>query len=346
MDVTNFILTQNLCFTMFNRLLLLFISFSLYGSNWEKPNLIWNYGMAQSCDKGLHPDPRYYFQFEPYFSRSLYKGATENQLLWLHTDKVSEFYHYILPRISSRVTLIISGSDRSFPSECLKTDEIETLLNHKNIIHVFAQNCDLISPKITPIPIGIDFHTCFYKGQNGGWGLKASPLDQEKIITHILKDSKPTNERKCRAFVDFQHSNSMRGSFSRYKQFGEDRLSIFSVINESGLIDYAHKMPRKDLWKIKSEYAFSISPHGNGLDCHRTWEDLALGCIVIVKTSPLDPLYEGLPVIIIKDWNEITEDNFKKWLNQYGDVSKNKSFRLKLTHEYWMNKVYEKTSHS
>jgi hypothetical protein len=62
------------------------------------------------------------------------------------------------------------------------------------------------------------------------------------------------------------------------------------------------------------KYKYVISPHGNGLDCHRTWEALVLGCIPILKTSPLDPLFEGLPVLIVKEWSDITQellDTFK-----------------------------------
>ena len=56
------------------------------------------------------------------------------------------------------------------------------------------------------------------------------------------------------------------------------------------------------------KYRFIISPHGNGLDCHRTWEALALGCYPIIKSSPLDCMFEGLPVIIVNNWNEVTPD--------------------------------------
>ena len=37
-----------------------------------------------------------------------------------------------------------------------------------------------------------------------------------------------------------------------------------------------------------------------------------LGCIAIVKTSVLDPLYEDLPVWIVQDWKEVTRDNMQK----------------------------------
>ena len=62
------------------------------------------------------------------------------------------------------------------------------------------------------------------------------------------------------------------------------------------------------------QYKYVISPHGNGLDCHRTWEALVLGCIPIMKSSPLDPLFEGLPVLIVKEWSDIRQellDNFQ-----------------------------------
>ena len=34
-----------------------------------------------------------------------------------------------------------------------------------------------------------------------------------------------------------------------------------------------------------SSYKFALSPEGNGIDCHRTWECLYLGVIPIVKKS-------------------------------------------------------------
>jgi len=151
-----------------------------------------------------------------------------------------------------------------------------------------------------------------------------------------------TSERKVKAFVDFHHSDTMRAGFKRYLQHGEDRASIFEGLRSTGLIDYEGFMPRVELWKRKGEYAFSVSPHGNGLDCHRTWEDLVLGCIVIVKTSPLDALYEGLPVVIVKDWSEITRENLEKWLTLYHDASENPAYRKKLTSAYWLRTIEER----
>lgn len=83
-----------------------------------------------------------------------------------------------------------------------------------------------------------------------------------------------------------------------------------------------------------STYAFVISPWGNGLDCHRTWEVLCLGSIPVVKTSGLDRLFDDLPVWIINDWNEVTHENMVKKIEEF----KSKTFNYeKLTLAYWRN---------
>jgi hypothetical protein len=84
------------------------------------------------------------------------------------------------------------------------------------------------------------------------------------------------------------------------------------------------------------EFAFVLSPHGNGLDCHRTWEALVLGCIPIVKTSKIDKLYEELPVLIVNDWSDISYHLLETTVNDFS----NKKFNYeKLMLSYWINKI-------
>jgi len=79
-----------------------------------------------------------------------------------------------------------------------------------------------------------------------------------------------------------------------------------------------------------------VSPHGNGLDCHRTWESLVLGNIVIVKRSSLDPMYEGLPVVIVDDWREVSADNLRRWHAQYCDAFREPQVQERLENRYWI----------
>ena len=95
-------------------------------------------------------------------------------------------------------------------------------------------------------------------------------------------------------------------------------------------------LPRTKLWRARGEYAFVLSPHGMGLDCHRTWEALALGHIVLVPSSALDPLYAGLPVAILRSWSDITPENLRKWLLQYRE---RKGVPEKLTTSFWIERM-------
>lgn len=316
---------------------------------WEKTKLIWGGGMEAVCDVGCDSDPCRFFQNPLHFDPEEYMNIKAGDIVWVSPRYIKRFYIEVLPSVTQPFVLLINDArdgDNSFPSNCFMTDSIEALLSNPNIIHIFAQNCDYTgsSEKVSHFPIGIDYHSAAYKGAKKIWGIREMPHHQEKILRNIANISKPTRHRKKKAFVDFHHNDSMRLTFRRDLQFGEDRTSIFKRLDNTGLIDHAKFIDRYALWRKKSEYAFSISPPGNGLDCHRTWEDLVLGCIVIVKTSPLDPLYEGLPVVIVQDWSEVTKENLDHWLSIFGDVLHNEEYRTKLTHDYWYGKMLEKAA--
>jgi hypothetical protein len=90
------------------------------------------------------------------------------------------------------------------------------------------------------------------------------------------------------------------------------------------------------LWQKYAEYAFVASPFGIGLDCHRTWEAIALGCIPIVKESPLTPLFEGMPVLVVESWDQVNlkylQQQQEKFASQQFDYSK-----IFLT--YWWGRI-------
>jgi hypothetical protein len=93
--------------------------------------------------------------------------------------------------------------------------------------------------------------------------------------------------------------------------YTHDRREAFDSIDKNCVFYCEKPLGRRDTWKQMATFAFCISPHGHGLDCHRTWEALALGCVPIVKSSPLDPLYSKFPIWIVQDWSHVTQDSIK-----------------------------------
>lgn len=62
-------------------------------------------------------------------------------------------------------------------------------------------------------------------------------------------------------------------------------------------------------------YKFVISPEGNGIDAHRTYEALMMGCIPIVEeNSVIQIKYPNLPILFTKDYSEINSAYLEsKW---------------------------------
>jgi hypothetical protein len=82
-----------------------------------------------------------------------------------------------------------------------------------------------------------------------------------------------------------------------------------------------------------------LSPPGGGLDCHRTWEALILGCIPIVKrfNIPLENVYADLPVLIVDDWEDVTEELLVSTIKDFNSRTFDYN---KLTLKYWVDLIY------
>ncbi len=231
--------------------------------------------------------------------------------IYLDYGCIDDFSKRILPRISGKVILISSNygllSDYSLPGP------FASLLEEEKVAAWFVQNIDRApTEKLIPIPIGI---------ANRYWGHGNTDLLDRWIPIALQKKKRPTfcylnyTPRPVRIDCTNHFSNIpmvQRGTFEEYLQ---------------------------DL----SDSVFVVSPPGNGIDCHRTWEALLMGCYPIVKSSTLDPLYEGLPVVVVKEWREATES----FLRQKQEEFDSKEWpREKLYAPYWFDRVSKSLSMS
>ncbi len=95
----------------------------------------------------------------------------------------------------------------------------------------------------------------------------------------------------------------------------------------------------EQFWDEASRSKFVLSPLGLEVDCTRTWECFVLGSIPIVEHSYLDPLYEGLPILLIHNWDEINEE----FLSQKYEEIQGKNYKPEKAYiDYWANSIREK----
>jgi hypothetical protein len=241
--------------------------------------------------------------------------------IYVCSTAVRNFIYNKLPYINYKFVLVTGDTDECVPSQILNDAEFENFINHPNLLRWCSQNCVSEHPKMVKIPIGLDYHTR---------SIEVAPIDQEQGLASLSKSVQPFWERTLQCYSNFH--------FVIYEtmKFGYMRSDVVRDIPSELVFYEPTVVNRIETWKNQSKYAFVLSPHGNGLDCHRTWEALILGCIPIVRTSPIDSLYEDLPVLIVNEWTDVTEALLKTTVEQF----KNQSFSYeKLTLPYWMNKI-------
>lgn len=277
-----------------------------------------NRGFAQLCNKKLEIIGS---DSNKYFDKKYFSNLKDFDKVFLTTNMFKNFINKV--NIDKKIIIILQCSDSGFPNEFSKIDKknyIKLIENNKNIYKLYCVNFDLKQDhyKIKPIPLGIDYH---YLSN------KLSPLEQEHQLISLYKNSVPFEKRldQCYSFFQFQMLN--RHNKDRY--FAKDALDKvkFNVYQDK-------KIPREETWKNMVKYKWIISPHGNGLDCHRTYEAIALGCIPVVKSSTLDTMYKDMPIIILNDWNEISLELLKSKTEEALKKSKET-----ITLNYWNNKT-------
>jgi hypothetical protein len=281
-------------------------------------------GILYSCD--IHPkNPK--SSVTSVYDIDLTK-VQRGQTVYIQGSAVKQIYRQ-LDKIPNPFILVTGDCDESIPDAVLSDTEFKKFIESDKIIHWFSQNAVGKHPKFSPIPIGLDYHT---RINSDKWGPKMSPLNQESEILSVKAAAKPFYERTLKAHANF-HFNMTGGKFTDDRKKAKEQISPECVFYEPKLTK-----TRLETLKNQSQYAFVVSPHGNGLDCHRTWEALVLGCIPIVKTSPLDSLFEDLPVWIVREWSDVTEENMRDIIEKYRRAQFNYD---KLQLAYWMRRIRE-----
>lgn len=246
----------------------------------------------------------------------------DGSIVYICNSAIRRFANY-LKSIDKKIILVSGDSDTTIYKDLFNSyDDFLNFIESDKIIIWFSQNCIVNHPKIIKLPIGLAYHS------NIDISNKLDPVTQENTLIDIIKNCKPFEERILLAYSNFH--------FSSIARYGYDRQDAINNIPKDLVYYENNRKGRKETYENQSKYAFVISPHGNGYDCHRTWEALILGCIPIVKKSNLDDLYIDLPVLIVNNWSDITLELLEKTIKDY----KNKIFNYdKLTLKYWIDKI-------
>lgn len=230
--------------------------------------------------------------------------------IFVMTDFLEYFFTQVSPHIKMPYILVThnfyDSSDNPVPGQ------FACYINDPHLIAWFTQNIDFVHPKLHPLPIGLA-NTNYEHGNKQMFDHYIAHRAHNSKKTGLLYSnfSINTNEQERRPVYEYFKNKSFCTTVTTFKKPQE----------------YLEDLVR---------YKFVLSPRGNGLDCHRTWEALLMRCYPIVKSSTLNPLYENLPVVIVNDWSEVTPEFLDK---KYQELSKKEYTWEKLYMPYWLEHI-------
>lgn len=290
--------------------------------------LVSSRGILKSCDF-FSESPKSSCDNDRNYLDNMLNNMFDGMIIYVCSDLLLFFFKNIFPKINKKFTLVSGDSDLCVPHQILSREETDNILISPYLIKWFAQNTVLQNyNKIYQLPIGLDYHT-ISNNPDHLWklpGEECLPIEQEKILFSIFKNAKPFFLRIPKIYVNFTKGND---------RFGDRKKSLASIPQNLLVINDTF-VPRTVTWNNITNFTFVLSPFGNGMDCHRTWEALSLGSIPIVRAHRFKELFKDLPVLIVKEWHEINEDLLINTIN----IFKNTKFNCeKLNLEYWINKI-------
>ena len=237
-----------------------------------------------------------------------YQDGQDGDVVWLRlgshrtTGDLDTFSQHVLPHLRYAFVLVTTDGDSSVPGafKC-----VDSILRSERIIAWYTQNCDNpdYHAKLRPLPIGLNAH------DYGG----AVPRD---LCAHFeaVRSSMPFEARADRILVDVLSKSH------------KERVRVAALIdahpNDARFDVIRERVPIGEIHERYARNKYVLSVRGNGLDCHRTWEALAAGSVVIVRTSPLDPLYRHVAgaVCILQRWEELLDPGIFERLREYAPL--------------------------
>jgi len=195
----------------------------------------------------------------------------------------------------------------------------------------YAQNVDYAHPDLIPIPIGV----------SPDRGSDETPLDIKWFFENLEK-FKSTKKSDKILYCNWttQNNPKQRGNILEKLQKNDieytwEYPTITDKENEIIQVKFKvlkeGKSTKQEISKLlhyyeyiekMSKYKFVVSPPGNGIDCHRTWEALYMGAFPIVIKGVLYNEFSNLPIIQVNDYSEITYDLLNSYIDKEYDYEK------------------------
>ena len=268
--------------------------------------------------------------------------ASAGNVFWLRTDELDRFAGQVLGNLRRRIVLVTTEAD--YAPTLYAPDATKAIMASDMVAHWYCAQSDIPRDvaKHTPVPLGLPYPYRNDISFARRWRdlalhrtTRYQPEEFDRQLAVVVGSRKPAAERKLMALADFAINNT-----SQFAPWGETRAQIARKLAGNGTLCFLEgRLNQLSLYRAYGEHAFVVSPFGRGRDCYRTWEALLMGAVPIVKSSPLDQVFDGFPVAIVQDWSEVTQENLARWHSRFAHAWDDGEVERRLTLSYWTNQI-------
>ena len=209
----------------------------------------------------------------------------------------------LLPDNGSYI-VITRNNDTSITQQVL--DKAKT---KKSIKRWYGINIGFNDPLFVPVPVGC--------ATEGGYStyldwVSKEPQEEKYSDKLIYCRVNATGQNEERRIIIKQNENN----------------PIFTLVT--------HQIGSEEMYRSIKKHVFTACPVGEGRDCLRTYETIILGGVPLWSDYIELRHFEDLPVIYVKDWNNLT----KEWCDGALEELKNrKTSTDRMRMSYWDNHI-------
>eukprot|EP00929_Paragymnodinium_shiwhaense_P098085 TRINITY_DN59621_c0_g1_i2.p1 TRINITY_DN59621_c0_g1~~TRINITY_DN59621_c0_g1_i2.p1 ORF type:complete len:392 (-),score=29.23 TRINITY_DN59621_c0_g1_i2:62-1237(-) len=262
----------------------------------------------------------------PFAGAYLVRRYSPPRTMFITISCLPYFLRFVLKNVPLPGVIIYVG--RGWEDAVVPDHWLRRMVELPKILHTFIENPQVPDlPRVTAMPIGMD--PVFLQRPSG-----------RRLLE--IAASVPLEDKLPRAMSGFDAKGPVREAAKKYI------LSSpwLDWIDTSSAGPYGTRQIA--YWEYVAKYRFVISPPAVYLgmgprgpmvdtDSYRTTETLVLRTIPILWAGPNAWAWEGLPVVTVSDWSEVTPENMSKWWQEKKHLLEGEQPYLRSA--YWWRKI-------
>jgi hypothetical protein len=242
-------------------------------------------------------------------------------IYFVYINALHDFIKNILIHIKGKYILITYSKNKLVPNGIMNKEDAIKFINDDRLLRWYTTNLSMNIPKVVGLPMGMDYGTL----------KNVESRIQEERYREIVNEMEPIYNRKPICYFHMRYHFIKRN---------DDDILESDIFNKECIYYDNERITKEEVIKKISECMYVVIVQS--YDTSKIWEALGVGTIPIILRSSYIPIYDGLPILVVENWNDINNELLTKTLYDVCEKGSNGEYieyLEKIGLEYWMNDI-------